>query len=132
MEKLRGLIDHPEALSRLRVCWENQANYNCGLCEKCVRTMLGLRALGIQHCAAFPDTLTPELVRRQRLTTKCVVYWRELLNGGLPPSLHSAVKSAIHSCDAELPPRSGKLKREINRWRIALMHAGKALMIPLD
>jgi hypothetical protein len=132
LEKLRILLPYPEALSRLRVCWENLANYNCGVCEKCVRTMLGLRVLGFEHCGAFPDTLKPELVRRQRLWPKSVVYWRELVDAGLPPALNAAVKSAIHSCDACLPPRSGKLKREINRWRIGLLHSLSALASPID
>jgi hypothetical protein len=132
IDKLRSLIQHPEVLAKLRVCWENPEKYNCGLCEKCVRTMLGLRALGVDHCAAFPDTLTPELVRQQRLSHDSALFWRELPCPGLPPAYQAAVKSAIHSCDAGLPPRSGKLKREINRWRFALLHAAGALMSPIS
>jgi hypothetical protein len=132
MDKLRVLVQYPEALSRLRVCWENLGNYNCGLCEKCIRTMLGLRALGVDRCAPFPDILTPELVRQQKLNHDSVLFWRELLCSSLPPALHAAVQSAIHSYDAVLPPRSGKLKREINRWRFALLHAMSALISPID
>ncbi len=132
MEKLRVLVNHPEALARLRVCWENLGNYNCGLCEKCIRTMLGLRALGIDHCAAFPDTLTPGLVRQQGLNHSASLLWRELLGAGLPPAFHAAVQSAIHSYDNALPPRTGKLKRGIKRWLYAARNAGTALMSPLD
>jgi 7-cyano-7-deazaguanine synthase in queuosine biosynthesis len=132
MDKLRVLVQYPEVLARLRVCWENPGNYNCGLCEKCVRTMLGLRALGVDRCAAFPDTLTPELVRQQKLNHDSVLFWRELLCSSLPPALHAGVQSAIHSYDAGLPPRSGKLKREINRLRFALLHAMSALISPID
>lgn len=132
LNKLRALVQYPEVLSRLRVCWENQGNYNCGLCEKCVRTMLGLRALGVDRCAAFPDTLTPEVVRRQRLKQEIVMLWREFLDAGLPPDLEAAVRSAIHSYDNGLPPHSGELHREINRWRFALLHAASALISPID
>jgi 7-cyano-7-deazaguanine synthase in queuosine biosynthesis len=132
MEKLRVLVQHPEALSRLRVCWENLGNYNCGLCEKCIRTMLGLRALGVEHCAAFPDTLTPELVREQELNHAAVFFWREILDAGLPPALNAAVKSAIHSYDHRLPPRTGKPKREVKRWLYAARNAGRALIAPFD
>jgi hypothetical protein len=132
IEKLRLLLPHPEALSRLRVCWENEGNYNCGVCEKCLRTMLGLRALGVDHCAAFPDTLTVDLVRQQLLKPKSVVFWKELLNAGLPPALNAAVKSAIHSCDADLPPRTGHFKRGVKRWLYAVRNAGKALASPID
>jgi 7-cyano-7-deazaguanine synthase in queuosine biosynthesis len=131
-DKLRVLVQYPEALTRLRVCWENLGEYNCGLCEKCVRTMLGLRALGVDHCAAFPDTLTPELVRQQGLEQNAALYWRELLGAGLPPPFQAAVQSAIHSYDNGLPPRTGKWKREIKRWLYAARNAGRALMAPID
>jgi len=85
IEKLRLLVQYPEIMARLRVCWENIGKYNCGLCEKCIRTMLALRALGIDRCAVFPDTLTPELVRQHELNRDSVLCWRELLCPGLPP-----------------------------------------------
>jgi hypothetical protein len=132
MNKLRVVVQHPEVLSRLRVCWENQGNYNCGRCEKCVRTMLALRALGVDHCAAFPYTLTPELVRRLDLSFSCVPLWREFLDAGLPPALNEAVRSAIHSYEAGLPPRTGHFKRWVKRWLYAARNAGRALISPLD
>jgi hypothetical protein len=132
VDKLRLLVQYPDVLARVRVCWENLGNYNCGLCEKCVRTMLGLRALGVDHCAAFPDTLTPELVSQQKLNNDSALYWRELLCPDLPPALYAAVQSAIHSCEAGLPPRTGKWKREVKRWLYAARHAGRVLMSPID
>jgi 7-cyano-7-deazaguanine synthase in queuosine biosynthesis len=132
IDKLRVLVEYPEVLARLRVCWENLGNYNCGLCEKCVRTMLALRALGVDRCAAFPETLTPELVSRQVLNNDSVLYWRELLSTNLPLAFHAAVQSAVHSHDAGLPPRTGKGKREVKRWLFALRNAARTLMSPVD
>jgi len=132
MDKLRVIIQCPEAISRLRVCWQNTGNYNCGVCEKCVRTMLALRVLGVDRCAMFSEILTPELVRRQEVSHHCVDLWRELLCPGLPPALYAAAQSAIHSCDAGLPPRTGKWKREVKRWLYAARNAGRALMAPID
>ena len=132
MEKLYSLVQHPEVLARLRVCWESLADYNCGKCEKCVRTMLGLRALGVDRCAAFPDTLTPELVRRQTLNSTTALYWREILCAGLPPALYAAVQSAIHSYESGLPPRTGTWKRGAKRWLCAWRNAGRALKAPID
>jgi hypothetical protein len=133
LNKLRVVIQYPEALSRLRVCWENLGNYNCGLCKKCIVTMLELRALGVDRCAAFPDTLTPELVRAQELyNSSSIWHWRDLLRSDLPPSLHAAVRSAIHSYETGLPPRTGKWKRGVKRWLYAARNAGRALMAPID
>jgi hypothetical protein len=132
MDKLRVVVQHPEALARLWVCWENLGNYNCGLCEKCIRTMLALRVLGIEHCVAFPDTITPDLVRAQELNHETVLFWRELLCPDLPPALHAAVQSAIHSYESGLPPRTGKWKREVKRWLYVARNAGRALMAPID
>jgi hypothetical protein len=130
MDKLRLLVQYPEALTRLRVCWENLGDYNCGHCEKCIRTMLGLRALGVDRCAAFPDTLTPKLVRQQGLSHDSALFWRELLGAGLAPAFHRAVQSAIHSYEGGLPPNIGTWKRDAKRWLCAAQNAKKALMAP--
>jgi hypothetical protein len=132
MDKLRVVIQYPEALARLRVCWENLGNYNCGLCEKCIRTMLALRSLGVDRCTAFPDTLTPELVRQQELNHRSVKLWRSFLGANLPPAFLTAVQSAIHSYDAGLPPRTGKFKRGVKRWLFAARNSGCALISPMD
>lgn len=44
--KMRYLADYPEALALLRVCWQDRG-YNCGECEKCLRTMLIARMFDI-------------------------------------------------------------------------------------
>lgn len=51
----------PLALRHLRVCWENRdGRFNCGACEKCVRTKLSLFAAGaLDDCATLPGRLTP-------------------------------------------------------------------------
>ncbi len=47
IDKLRRIAQSAFALSKVRVCWENRSNhYNCGECEKCIRTMLAMRIAG--------------------------------------------------------------------------------------
>jgi hypothetical protein len=57
IDKIRELPD--AALRHLRVCWENlDGKYNCGRCEKCIRTLANLRALAItERCPTFDRPL---------------------------------------------------------------------------
>ena len=52
VEKTALLALHPAALQILRVCWQDQS-YNCGVCEKCLRTMVALKLLAVEG-APFP------------------------------------------------------------------------------
>jgi hypothetical protein len=50
-EKIRGIAKNQEALDWLRVCGNDTVDYNCGSCEKCLRTMMSLRLLGATSAA---------------------------------------------------------------------------------
>ena len=58
LAKLRDLATWDLAIKNLRVCaHEGRTTLNCGACEKCVRTRLGLLAVGREHSAAFGNHL---------------------------------------------------------------------------
>ncbi len=68
VEKAKVLANNPMAQKHLRVCMENRNGaYNCGKCEKCVRTMLALHLAGALSKFNFPTKLTPELVKAKNL-----------------------------------------------------------------
>jgi hypothetical protein len=70
LERVRLVAQWPVALAGLRVCGHNPAHrLNCGACEKCVRTMIQLAALGkLQDTDAFPVKDIPAgMIRRQLL-----------------------------------------------------------------
>jgi hypothetical protein len=54
--KLEYLVDSELAMSSLRVCFQHGGEgLNCGECAKCVRTMVGLRAIGAAgRCRTLP------------------------------------------------------------------------------
>lgn len=58
-DRLDSIIDWEIARRHLRVCWRNvEAAYNCGICEKCLRTMIMLRSRGVLEAfTSFPDTI---------------------------------------------------------------------------
>jgi hypothetical protein len=51
-EKIARIAREPGALEILRVCWQDKG-FNCGTCEKCIRTMVVLRLLGLRS-SNFP------------------------------------------------------------------------------
>ena len=58
-EKLRYLLNWPDALKYLRVCERNdQRDSNCCQCEKCVRTILSYRILGIGLPECFDNDVS--------------------------------------------------------------------------
>ena len=44
IDKIQSIAKDTDVLNILRVCWHDKG-YNCGECEKCLRTMTSLRAL---------------------------------------------------------------------------------------
>jgi hypothetical protein len=65
LDKVRLVADWDGALENLRVCTENPpGKLNCGRCEKCMRTMLELLAVGkLARTPAFQaDNVSPDLL----------------------------------------------------------------------
>jgi len=63
--KVQLISKYQVALETLRVCFYNPENmYNCGKCEKCLRTMISLHIAGaLNKCSTFPHEIDVELLR---------------------------------------------------------------------
>jgi len=73
MDKLRLLTGWDVALQNLRVCLANvKDRLNCGQCEKCVRTMLGLVAIDALHKASafVEDDVAPDMLANFSITIR--------------------------------------------------------------
>lgn len=59
VEKVSLIAKYDIALQTLRVCWENpNSSYNCGRCEKCLRTMINLKVNNaLDQCTTFDEEL---------------------------------------------------------------------------
>lgn len=66
LAKTKLVADWDAALQNIKVCGPNWPGENCGRCEKCVRTMLALLALGVlDKTNAFPeDDVSEELLSK--------------------------------------------------------------------
>lgn len=64
VEKVAYIAQTPVALNYLRVCYKNvHGFYNCGVCDKCVRTMIGLHIAGkLEDTATLPHVIDPQKV----------------------------------------------------------------------
>ncbi|RYF55230.1 MAG: hypothetical protein EOO27_21615, partial [Comamonadaceae bacterium] len=65
VDKLTHLKNSQVAMNHLRVCWFNLASkYNCGKCEKCLRTMISLHIAGAAgRCQSLPQRIPTRAVR---------------------------------------------------------------------
>jgi 7-cyano-7-deazaguanine synthase in queuosine biosynthesis len=107
-QKVELIARHPEILPMLRVCWENLDNaYNCGRCEKCLRTMIHLQAANaLDRCPAFAAPLTAEAVAAMRIPNDLVFFHaqenlRQLEADDSNADLVRALRRAIVRYEAE-------------------------------
>lgn len=100
-EKVAAIADDDRARSTLRVCWENRDGaYNCGRCEKCLRTMVSLEILGaLKRCPTFSTPLSLERVRQFKLASHVAsLHWNGNYSAALKhdrPEIASALKVAV-------------------------------------
>lgn len=87
-ERLEAIAASPPGVGDLVVClaFPGPPALNCGECEKCVRTMAALLALGrLEEATRFPrGALTEEVIRRVEIGPHDFGYWTELM-----PALHA-------------------------------------------
>jgi hypothetical protein len=89
------------AMRTLRVCVENRGGaYNCGVCPKCLRTMMNLRIVGaLERCTTFERPLDLKRVARIRPHGNKRVFLEEILvelqKSRADPVLEAAVRKAL-------------------------------------
>jgi len=96
-EKIRFLARSPLALAKLRVCWENRDGaYNCGRCEKCLRTMVELALCGVlAQSGQFPPALDLARIEALSVPPRIQAYWRRLLEASERSPEHAALAAAL-------------------------------------
>jgi len=132
-DKLARIAESDLALRHLRVCYRARpGEYNCGRCEKCLRTMTSLCALGaLERARTFPDTLDHRAIGRLRLWGGRTDFARENLAGlkrmperdrrverALARAIRRApVRVAVHEWRAEARLRRDKAAKAVRRAR---------------
>ncbi len=128
LEKVRRVADWSLALRNLRVCTLNpETSLNCGRCEKCVRTMLELLAVGKLEEATSFSTQQIDLESLEAISLHFsyeAVFYRELI-GPLNDRGHHEIAEVLEAKLASLEKRlrwereedwKGAVKRFDRRW----------------
>jgi hypothetical protein len=115
-DKIKLLADWDVALKNIRVCNRSELYksdlLNCGECNKCVRTMLELMAIGVLHKAtAFPEkNISGELLRSvMNIPTLC--FFEELIDP-LKEKGHHKLALIIEQRIGELKKQQKRNKRQ--------------------
>jgi hypothetical protein len=125
MDKIdQQIARSPLALKYLRVCYGNRnGSYNCGECEKCLRTMVSLQAAGVlDRAETFPAEI--DLKRLAAVTIEGyaeAVFHRENLAAlrarNLAPELQQALVTALAKVpddDTKASPVARRLRSDID------------------
>jgi O-methyltransferase len=138
-EKTELLAECQEALDTLRVCWRHVDRYNCGRCEKCLRTMVALEAVGaLDRCPTFGAPLDLDAVAELELSDPdLLIWWGENLDlarrhgatdvaaaveaclaANRPPPTDGSAELAAAEARAEALGRELALVRSSRSWRL--------------
>jgi hypothetical protein len=121
-EKLKHVVGLDVALQHIRVCNRfrryRKDIVNCGECEKCVRTMLGLLALGaLDKTDAFPrKDVTPELVLGKADIQGDFFYLKAIYEEIIPGLLEKKRDDLVTAIQQKISfPKLSSLKRKVSR-----------------
>ncbi len=116
-KKAAYISEYELALERLRVCLDYRnlsSSYNCGRCEKCLRTMIDLRIAGaLERCKTLPSTIDLKAVANIHLRTDTIFSAKQRLKVlerlGTEPDLARAYAEAINKTITRHTSRRYKL-----------------------
>ncbi|MBV1904606.1 MAG: hypothetical protein KUG75_00900 [Pseudomonadales bacterium] len=92
IDKIDYLDKHSDAMQHVLVCW-NEAETNCCVCNKCLRTMIAMQLLNI-HSPKFPKPLQIKNIRQARFKTAVdSQLFTECLDGARTRGNHQLVRA---------------------------------------
>ncbi len=102
VEKVARISEYDVVLEHLRVCWQNvDGTYNCGICEKCIRTMINLKVNGVlERSRSFNVKTDIHAYLKQAKVTKYnreffVENYKALKKNGTDPELETVLENLL-------------------------------------
>jgi hypothetical protein len=136
--KIELLAEHQPALDVLRVCWQHVDRYNCGRCEKCLRTMTALEAIGaLDRCPTFAARLDLDAVAELRFVDDDMpTWWRENLElarrRNADPALAASIEACLAANERQPDDDRAELRRQLDEARIREEALAQALHSVVD
>lgn len=131
-EKVAALSQCPAALEHLRVCWDTPPDkLNCGVCEKCQRTMTQLNAEGLlQNCASLPHAVDWENLESLPVRSGSVTeYWEATAARTADPYQKQKLESMVRNLKANEGAQAlwagGKDLTTAETWPVLARKLGK-------
>ncbi len=99
-QKLGAMAKWPEAMKYLRVCWEGeQKDRNCCRCEKCIRTILNFRAIGLGLPECFECDITDaQIMSVTGLNSQHLFDYGKILSMAKAASISESWVAALEKC----------------------------------
>ncbi|OGW86089.1 MAG: hypothetical protein A3C35_08540 [Omnitrophica bacterium RIFCSPHIGHO2_02_FULL_46_11] len=129
VDKVAAIAKNDVAMAYLRVCWENKGGaYNCGACEKCLRTMINLLVVGaLDKCKTFSRQLELWRVARIKIDSESTrdfilenlqVTKKLRSNSGVVQALNDCLRGLYYKGIWGWPYRALNLIKRKGPWRV--------------
>jgi hypothetical protein len=114
VEKIARLSESDIAMRSLRVCLQNlEHSFNCGQCEKCLRTMITLEAIGaLERCTTINRTIDADAVSRMKMRDQLLPFAEENLKILDKKGSNQALVKALRFCIQSY--KYNKITNELN------------------
>jgi len=118
LDKVRLISQWDAGLQNIKVCPPNYPGDNCGVCEKCIRTELGLLVLGVlDKTRAFPlDDLNADLISQFSIDEDKMQFYLELLQPLADVGRYDLVR-AIEHMRKNLRKRESGLMKKVRQYK---------------
>ena len=107
VQKVQFIAQYPIVLESLRVCYLNKkSKFNCGVCDKCLRTMINLLIAGVlEKSETFPHSIDLEQLRNISIEQEHgAIYHRQNLIALEKLGIDQPLQEAIRECLSNLVP----------------------------
>jgi len=115
-EKIRAISNWPQALRYLRVCWEGEEkDRNCCRCEKCIRTILNFRVIGLALPACFEQDITDSQIAAVRgLNAQHLFDYKKMLSNAKAAGICDSWVTSLEKC---IKQNENILNRRRSLWQ---------------